>query len=494
MPDSGPLLNLDKKQSEDKFVAAKFSRKTAALLLNPGLTWLATVGLVVVIFGLIGFTLWFSFSSTQAVQNVQKFSHLNDLFEQAHYAVGEIESLERLYRLEPGQAVRAKHEAAAASLVTALNEVKSLGEADDQALVAWLLADTRTYMVSIERLFAAVDARDAALETKIDLEEADPLFDKIATAINQAALDHAALSQAHLTALAGTQRLIFVIAPFVLLLGLGLIAFFGLLLRTYRRQMAREKFVNEELQAANRSILSALEKEKELGELKSRFVTMASHEFRTPLTVILSSSELLEAYGHRWSDAKKHDLFGRISKAVATVTRLLDDILLIGRAEAGQLEIRPAEFDLVAFARELTEEVQLSTDPAPALTFSSDEPEIIGRLDESLLRQVLLNLLSNAIKYSAPGSPVRLDLACRDAQAVFKVTDQGIGIPLADQPRLFENFHRASNVGTVAGTGLGLAIVKKAVELHQGRIALTSEPGVGTSVLVSLPLAPPIPH
>jgi PAS domain S-box-containing protein len=242
-------------------------------------------------------------------------------------------------------------------------------------------------------------------------------------------------------------------------------------------------------------IRDALAKEKELGNLKSRFVTMASHEFRTPLTTIFSSAELLELYSLKWDQEKKIKHLQRIQAAVKQMIHLLNDVLLIGKAEAGKLECNPAPLDLVQFCCDLVEEMQITT-KSHNIAFVSKmhclhiNPDDCSKayLDDKLLRHILSNLLSNAIKYSPQGGSVDFELICQQREAIFHVTDRGIGIPVADQDQLFNSFHRASNVGTISGTGLGLAIVKRSTDLHGGKIAVDSEVGVGTTFTVSLPL------
>ncbi|MBE9128688.1 MULTISPECIES: PAS domain S-box protein [unclassified Coleofasciculus] len=252
-----------------------------------------------------------------------------------------------------------------------------------------------------------------------------------------------------------------------------------------------------EYKQAKQEILNALEKEKELNQLKSRFVTMTSHEFRTPLTTILGSAELLKYYSDRWNDEKKLMYFDRIISTVKHMTHLLDEVLFIGRAESGKLDCNPAGLDVVEFCHSLAEELQLSAGNQQAIIFNAQVSPTLAQegvesvqayLDEKLLRHILGNLLSNALKYSPLGSPVTFNLTLHDGNAIFHIQDQGIGIPPEDQLLLFESFHRASNVGKIVGTGLGLAIVKKSVDLHGGQIRFTSEVGVGTTFIVTIPL------
>ncbi|MBE9019981.1 PAS domain-containing protein [Chroococcidiopsidales cyanobacterium LEGE 13417] len=232
----------------------------------------------------------------------------------------------------------------------------------------------------------------------------------------------------------------------------------------------------------------ALEKEKELGELKSRFVTMASHEFRTPLATILSSSELLEHYSHKWSEDRKLNHLQRIQTSVKHMTQLLNDVLLIGKAEAGKLEFKPLLIDLKQFCHEIVEEIQLTASDRQIIFQCHADERITGMMDEKLLRHIFINLLSNAVKYSPADSPVNFELTNECDTVIFRVRDRGIGIPLAEQAEIFSSFHRASNVGNISGTGLGLAIVKKSIDLHDGKIAVESSVGLGTIFTVVLPL------
>ncbi len=242
-----------------------------------------------------------------------------------------------------------------------------------------------------------------------------------------------------------------------------------------------------ERKRAEQDIRNALKKEKELNELKSRFVAMTSHEFRTPLATILSSAELLEHYSHKWSEEKKITHLQRIQTAVKHMTGLLNDVLLLGKAEAGKLEFKPKPLDLEQFCRELVEEMQLNAS-SHRIIFHAQNQCPTACLDEKLLRHILSNLLSNAIKYSPESDEVHFDLIGECGEAIFRIQDRGIGIPAADRAQLFDSFHRASNVENISGTGLGLAIVKRAVDLHGGKIAVDSQVGVGTTFTVTLPL------
>jgi len=237
-----------------------------------------------------------------------------------------------------------------------------------------------------------------------------------------------------------------------------------------------------------------LEREKELNELKSRFISMASHEFRTPLTWIASSAGILEDYGDRLQSEKKQKHFSRIQSSVQYMTQLLNDVLTISRSEVYQLECNPTSFELVEFCSDLVEELQTSTHQhqislsAYYADFSQDEIKVIPVfLDDKLLRQILTNLLTNAIKYSPEAQSINFEIIRQEQEVIFNIQDYGIGIPLADQSRIFQSFHRANNVDTIAGTGLGLAIVKNCVEVQGGEVTFDSRLGEGTIFQVKLP-------
>jgi PAS domain S-box-containing protein len=242
---------------------------------------------------------------------------------------------------------------------------------------------------------------------------------------------------------------------------------------------------------AEQEVYSALAKEKELSELKARFVTTTSHEFRTPLSTILSSTELLEHYSQQWPEEKKVQHFRRIQTAVQRMTELLNDILTFERGEAAKQEFRPAMLDLESFCRELVGEMQIGLGQRHNLSFTSHNQPFECYLDSNLLQQILGNLLSNALKYSPLDSNIELTLTYQPDKLTFCLRDHGIGIPLTDQPQLFSAFHRGGNVGTISGTGLGLAIVKKAVELHRGEISFESVQGSGTTFTIILPVTLP---
>ncbi|MEH1779809.1 MAG: PAS domain S-box protein [Nostoc sp.] len=236
-------------------------------------------------------------------------------------------------------------------------------------------------------------------------------------------------------------------------------------------------------------IRMALERERELSVLKTRFFSMASHEFRTPLSTALAAAQLLENCQDEWDNSSKRlRNLQRIQLSVKNMVQMLDDILTINRAETGKLEFNPKLINLEEFCAYFVEEMRLSTDERHTLSFACKGKAVSAWVDERLLRSILSNLLLNAIKYSPQGRNVNLSLEFESDMVILQVQDQGIGIPLADQKHLFQPFHRGKNVRSIPGTGLGLVVVKKCVDLHQGHINIATEVGIGTTCAVTLPL------
>jgi PAS domain S-box-containing protein len=235
------------------------------------------------------------------------------------------------------------------------------------------------------------------------------------------------------------------------------------------------------------SLLQALQREKELNELKSRFVTTVSHEFRTPLAVISIASEMLKRYSHRMSAEQQQQRLDGIETAVRSMTRLLSDTLTISRASEGRLEFRPEDVNLEALCRQIIDTLIETTGTTHKLVFSPQGNCTSVVVDPKLMEQMIEELLSNAVKYSEAGSQVDLDVTCSAEEIVIRVKDVGIGIPEGDFEHIFEPFHRATNVGHASGTGLGLAVVQEVVELHKGAIVFESHEGSGTSFTVKIP-------
>ena len=239
-----------------------------------------------------------------------------------------------------------------------------------------------------------------------------------------------------------------------------------------------------ESKRAEIELLRTVAREKELSQLRSNFVAMVSHEFRTPLGIIQSSAEILEDYLEQLEPAERTDHLQSIRQNTRRMAGLMEDVLLLGSLE--KMEFKPAPLDLRIFAQRLVDEVLSATNQrCPIELWFADVPAEI-QADERLLQHIFTNLLTNAVKYSDVGQVVRFEIGCTAAEMVCAIRDQGIGIPEADLAWLFNAFHRGHNVDERPGTGLGLVIVKGCVDLHGGTISVESKVGKGTAVTVRI--------
>lgn len=266
------------------------------------------------------------------------------------------------------------------------------------------------------------------------------------------------------------------------------------LVRSLRYAIERKQ-VLENLLTVNKALENRVEertaelvKAKEINQFKSEFVSMLSHDIRNPLNTILLAAGLLQNNDEKLSQEKKHTHLQLIRSAIKNVAQLLDEVSLIGKADAGKLQCQLVTLDLESFCRQIIEEARLTALEKHLTIEFITYGDFHGAMwDESLLRHILGNLLSNAIKYSLVGGKVLFKVIRQHKTVIFQITDWGIGIAQADQKELFQPFHRGENVGHIPGTGLGLAIVKKCVEAYRGEIKLDSQLGVGSTFTVSLP-------
>ena len=241
-----------------------------------------------------------------------------------------------------------------------------------------------------------------------------------------------------------------------------------------------------ELEKTKKDLYNALEKEKELNELKSRFVSMASHEFRTPLTTMLSSLSLVTKYGEQndKDNQKKH--VGKIKTSISNLTDILNDFLSVSKLEEGKLENLPEEINLKTFIADIVSEMQSMAMNGQKLVHEYSGNETVW-IDKKLLKNVLFNLISNAIKFSPEGGKVEITVQVLNSLAKISVKDNGIGISKEDQKHLFERFFRGHNATHIQGTGLGLNIVAKYVELMNGSLDFESKENKGTTFVITIP-------
>lgn len=228
----------------------------------------------------------------------------------------------------------------------------------------------------------------------------------------------------------------------------------------------------------------ALKKEQELNELKSRFISMASHEFRTPLTAILSSATLIGRLNQAGEEERRMKYVKQIESNVENLVIILNDFLSLSKLEEGKTNFQPELFDLVQLSQLVVDEIETGKKDGQKIVLNHDQPTIFVNLDSKLTRHVLVNLISNAIKYSAENTKIDIAITSKDNKALIQVSDQGIGIPSEEYGNLFDRFFRAKNATNIQGTGLGLHIVKQYTELMGGTVTFKSEVGRGTTFFV----------
>jgi PAS domain S-box-containing protein len=245
--------------------------------------------------------------------------------------------------------------------------------------------------------------------------------------------------------------------------------------------------LESKVKTRTQEVLESLEREKELGLLKTKFVSMASHEFRTPLTSIKATSDIILRYYDKLSREDIDERLKKIKREVEEMTIMLEDILIIGKSDAQKLDYNPELLDIVSLIKDIISEYQLSESENRQIVYEISDPVICVEVDRKWIKHIVLNILSNAIKYSDEGKVIEITIKQRQAGVSFCFKDYGMGIPKEDIKLLFEPFHRGENVKNISGTGLGLAVLKKAVELHRGIIEINSELGEGSHFRVILP-------
>lgn len=258
---------------------------------------------------------------------------------------------------------------------------------------------------------------------------------------------------------------------------------------------------NEQLQLSAEVLSRSLKHERELSQMKTDFISVVSHEFRTPLTTIQSAAELLEYY--EWTKEEQVEQLHQIQSEVKHMTALMEDVLFLSRSNSNKAKINLTQFDLLSFCNQLLRQIQrtcakdytlnsfvyisLTNTSIENLHLQNNLPNLFLKMDKKLLRQILTNLLTNAIKYSPDNKVVDFQLTVEKGHVTFVVSDRGIGISEEDLEHLFSAFHRGKNVGILPGTGLGLSIVKRCVDTHGGSISVESQLGIGTKFTVMLP-------
>lgn len=257
--------------------------------------------------------------------------------------------------------------------------------------------------------------------------------------------------------------------------------------KRFEDEIKAHVFTESLLRKKEVELTESLKKEKELGELKSRFVAMASHEFRTPLSTIMSSVALLKRYTTEAQQENREKHIGKIMSAVTHLTGILNDFLSVSKFDEGKINANLEFFDLHALLKDIVEEMSVLLKADQRINFIWDSKNNQVYSDPKIIKNILINLLSNAIKYSDDKGIIEFNALVVEDKVMFMVKDQGIGIPEADQKYLFDRFFRASNATNIEGTGLGLNIVKKYLELLGGTITVESKLSEGTSFIIEIP-------
>ena len=273
-----------------------------------------------------------------------------------------------------------------------------------------------------------------------------------------------------------------------------------------RRKLAEEKLKNYsvdlEKQVGNRTLIlqeaitelektknelnQALDKEKELNELKSRFVSMASHEFRTPLATIMSSLSLVKAYGEQNDSVKQSRHIQKIKSSIGNLTDILNDFLSVSKLEEGKVEHVQEQFEIQRYIKDVISEMELFCKTGQKISYHHTGGEMV-LLDKKLIKHILYNLLSNAVKFSSENKKITISTERTETEFKISVEDQGIGISQKDQKHLFQRFFRGKNASNIQGTGLGLNIIENYIELMNGTINFTSVENEGTTFNLSFP-------
>jgi signal transduction histidine kinase len=242
----------------------------------------------------------------------------------------------------------------------------------------------------------------------------------------------------------------------------------------------------KELTNAKEELFIALEKEKELNKLKSRFISMISHEYRTPLTVIMTSTYVIDQLYDGARSEEFNSYLEKIRFSVKTMTDLLENVLTIGKEES-EVKFNPSDVDIAELCNNVLNEIKVFDNKNHTFTCNHDTAEnLVIETDERHLRQIISNLMTNAVKYSPEGTTIETIISADPKHAILIIRDQGIGIPEDDIPHIFEPFHRGENIGTSSGTGLGLAIVRRCVDILDGEIELDTKSGEGSEFRVRL--------
>ncbi|MEP0920288.1 ATP-binding protein [Leptolyngbya sp. FACHB-711] len=432
---------------------------------------------------LMGFTNWTSYqnakqlieSTNQSKQTYEVIKSLANIFSTMTVA----ESGRRGYVFLSDHAEYLRYQEAVKAIVPKMQLLQQQIDTNSEQIAQFnqlkQLLDRRIILLEQSIQLHQKQPNDRTTQAEIT-EQSIQLREQIALVMNQMQAEEEQRLQQWLNQSQTSIRSRYLIEFLISLSSLAIFLGFALLLYyQYAQRQQAEK------------LRSTLLQEKELSELKVKFFSMVSHEFRTPLSVILGSAQLMRDNEASWTKERQQKNLERIQSSAKLMKQMLSDILTLTRAEAGKLEFNPQPIDLEAFCLNLVEEIQLSMRSSHPVQIISQGSQRHVLLDEKLLYSILSNLLCNAIKYSSSTSLIELLLDCQPGQTILQIKDNGLGIAPADRSQIFEAFYRGQNSISVSGSGLGLAVVKQCVDRHQGNITIDSIEDKGTTFTVTLP-------
>jgi PAS domain S-box-containing protein len=254
-----------------------------------------------------------------------------------------------------------------------------------------------------------------------------------------------------------------------------------------KTEVSIRKRMSQKLQSAKEELSKAFQQEQDLSQMKSRFISMITHEFRTPLTIIISSANMLEQFYRKGNEDKLFKHLEKIRISSKNLSNLIERTITFGRSNAGMLDVKPEKFDIIHFFDEMMKEIKIFDKNKHRVYFQSDIDSLVVNTDRSLLTTIFNNIISNALKYTNENKSIIIRIDNKLDSVKIKVIDEGIGIPESELNELFKPFQRCSNVGNRQGSGLGLSIVAKFVDLMKGSIQIESKLNVGTKVIIIIP-------
>ncbi len=361
-----------------------------------------------------------------------------------------------------------------------------------RVILTRLITELPQYSDNMRVLMAQIDSKLAELANTVEVRQTygfDAAKSVISTDMGKSLMDNIrnwlrTLILTEQTQLAAARTL--VIERVRTIAGLALFFVLCVLLLTAVVYMLVRRDIHAR-QRVEQGLSAALRRERELNELKSHFIRTVSHEFRTPLAIIQTSTDLLQRYGDRMTEARRDEHYDKLQAQIVRLTALLEDAITIQRSQLADLTYEPATHDLRDVCRRAITSVE-DLAAGRRVDFMADGSSFTSWVDAALIERALHNLLANALQYSDAAGAVRVQLTCAPNVTTIDVIDQGIGVAYDDQPRLFELFYRGANTADVPGTGLGLSVAKSIVDLHNGVIRYQSTPGAGSTFTIELPV------